>query len=252
MTLMGAMTVLAMGSLGLGKGENATPVDSGDPTWQAARVTANRLLSSGMNGKPKIISGGGTRQKIAYLTFDDGPHRGKTDQLVKTLRDLKCPAAFFVIGKMAERDPWDVMAIQQAGFVLGNHSFSHPDLSKLNDLDILAEYVACNDVIKRITGEVPRFCRPPGGRESTKVNSIAGGLGMATVNWTDDPGDYVYAHKDLPANAPRDLLSKLKRQLHPGGIILLHDGIPLTVQILPQFVGWARQQGYTFMPLGQP
>jgi len=178
--------------------------------------------------------------KTIALTFDDGPHGDKTIQLLGVLKQLDVRATFFVVGKMVDRAPWLVREEIALGNEVGNHTYDHLNLDSLTWPEIALEYKRCSDAIERAAGIRPKFCRPPGGRFDTDVLKAAEDEGMWTVLWTDDPGDFA-----LPD--PKVLVDRLDRQLKNGGILLLHDGIQETIQVLPQVVQELRKRGYRFV-----
>ncbi len=178
--------------------------------------------------------------KTIALTFDDGPHPAWTPALIALLNKLQVKATFFVVGKMVDKTPWLVRAEMAMGNEIGNHTYDHPNLDLLTTAQIQEEYRACSNAVQRATGERPKFCRPPGGRFDPDVVKAAAREGMWTVLWTDDPGDF--AKPDT-----KTLLSRIDHQMKQGGILLLHDGIPQTLHILPKLVYELRKRGYRFV-----
>lgn len=196
-------------------------------------------------GRPlnKILRGDPTKPAIA-LTFDDGPHPELTLQLLDILKEEKVKATFFVIGKMVEQHPELLKAIEAGGHTIGNHTFSHVTLTKIPLKDILTEYQANNDLIKQIIHKDVRFCRPPGGDYDPLVIQGATDCGLTTVLWTDDPGDY--------ANPGSNVIEeRTLARLSNGGIILLHDGVKETLEVLPQIIRYAKQKGFRFVTLDE-
>ena len=137
-----------------------------------------------------------------------------------------------------------VKLVNGNGFEIANHTYSHVTLTKLTDDQADTEYQATNDVLKKITGKAPRYCRPPGGDFDLNVLEAASDLGLTTVLWTDDPGDY---------NNPGDtiLLETETAKLSAGGIILLHDGSQDTVDTLAKFIDSCRRRGFQFVTLDE-
>ncbi len=178
--------------------------------------------------------------KTIALTFDDGPHPGKTEKLLRLLEQLGVKATFFVVGKMVDKAPEIVRLEALLGHEVANHTYDHPNLEILTESQIATEYQLCSNAIFRATGQHPKFCRPPGGRFDADVVKAATDQGMYTVLWTDDPGDF--ARPD-----PRVLVDRIDRQMKNGGILLLHDGIPQTLEILPALVQELRKKGYRFV-----
>lgn len=187
---------------------------------------------------------GSTSQKSLALTFDDGPHPTFTPRLLAFLKKEKVPATFFVVGKMAEKYPSLIRQIDASGHLVGNHTFSHVTLTKIPIIDIATEYRACNDLIERIIGKRPRWCRPPGGDYDKDVIDAATANGMTTVLWTDDPGDYA-----SPGNTV--ITQRTLSRLSNGGILLMHDGIEQTLKVLPQIIETAQKRGFKFVRVDQ-
>ena len=205
------------------------------------RAHANYLLSKEIN--QAIVSRGATNLKRVALTFDDGPHPGKTEPLLACLTKLNVHATFFVIGKMAVKAPYLLQEEIMQGSEVGNHTYNHIHVTSLDDAAIAGEIFSTNDVVRKFTGEPAVLFRPPGGRISWGAYRALRACGMVTVLWTDDPEDYLNPGKPNPA-FQQVLLKRLLKHIRPGGIILLHDGILDTVAILPEFIHDLRAQGY--------
>lgn len=191
----------------------------------------------------KLISHSYEPKTIA-LTFDDGPHGDRTLQLLIELKRLDVKATFFVVGKMVDKYPWLVREEFANGNEIANHTYNHLNLDRLTGAQVAAEYKNCSDAIQRAIGFRPRFCRPPGGRFDTEVLQAASDEGMWTVLWTDDPGDF--ARPD-----PKVLVERIDSQMKDGGILLLHDGIPQTLEVLPEVIRELKKRGYRFVTCSQ-
>ncbi|MEZ0321421.1 MAG: polysaccharide deacetylase family protein [Thermus sp.] len=213
------------------------------PVSFRAKERATQLLQSRMGAKAGVIYHGNPNQPLAALTFDDAPHPLFTPLLLDLLRRLEVKATFFVIGRNAEAYPYFVRDMVEAGHELGNHTYHHVRLPKLSLEEIKQELLRCNEVLATITGEVPRYFRPPGGRYSPAVIQVARELGLTTVFWTDDPGDYA-------GLAPGVLERRLEAHLRPGGIVLLHDNVVATLAVLPLFARKAKERGLVLGPVG--
>jgi len=230
---------------------NPARVRSGDPFWKYARreVYANQPQLDNREAaltadqlEKYVLRRGNRAKKLVALTFDDGPHPNYTPQLLDILRKEQVKATFFVIGHMADRYPGLVKQIAAEGHEIGNHTYSHATLTKLSSDDIETEYKANNDVIHKLTGRRIRYCRPPGGDFNLDVLRSAAAIGLTTVLWTDDPGDY-----DNPGD--QVLLQREVDKLSDGGIVLLHDGSKDTLDTLAAFLEDAKRKGYSFVSL---
>jgi peptidoglycan-N-acetylglucosamine deacetylase len=190
-----------------------------------------------------LLKGDPTEKTIA-LTFDDGPHGPVTDRLLDVLKQYHVPCTFFVVGKMAAKYPELIRRESWDGHLVENHTFTHPCLEGLTTGQVMDEYQKCNDIVKKLTGRTPKYCRPPGGDFNDSVLKAATDLNLITTLWTDDPGDY----QRLPVPT---IIQKVLTTAHPGGIILLHDGIPETIEALPTIIDTLRSRGYRFVSVNE-
>jgi peptidoglycan/xylan/chitin deacetylase (PgdA/CDA1 family) len=224
-----------------------------DPIWRAARREVERSLtdivaqdtSEKVRGirYSKLMCNPAGGNTIA-LTFDDGPHPATTQQILQILRRYGVKASFFLVGTQVEKFPNLARAEMGAGHTVGNHTFHHVCLTKIPSEYVADEIKACGDVLRNVTGIAPRFFRPPGGDYNPMVANIANRLGYTIALWTDNSGDSTSPPKDK-------LLDKALRRATPGGIILMHDGIKQTVEVLPELIETLKQRGYTFVTLDQ-
>jgi len=190
----------------------------------------------------KLIKGDPTCKMIA-LTFDDGPHPEWTLRLLDVLRQNQVKATFFVVGKMVDRYPDLIRAEISDGHQIANHTYHHLNLSNLSDEEVDQEYRMCDDSVFRATGIHMKYCRPPGGQYDHDVIKATERLGLTTVLWTDDPGDY--------AKPGDSVLEKRLNHIHNGSIVLLHDGIQQTIDILPDLIKALRKKGYRFVTVDE-
>jgi peptidoglycan-N-acetylglucosamine deacetylase len=149
-----------------------------------------------------------------------------------------------VVGKIAERNDDLLRQEYQEGHCIGNHSYHHVDLTKIPDKDVEVEWLACNEVIKSVIGITPKYCRPPGGNYDDPVIQAAMKYNLITVLWTDDPGDYAEPGKEI-------IEERVLYSIYEGGIILLHDGIQQTINILPGIIEHLQKLGYKFITIDE-
>ncbi|GHF61575.1 peptidoglycan/xylan/chitin deacetylase (PgdA/CDA1 family) [Deinococcus metalli] len=194
------------------------------------------LAGGGVRPGGLLFKGTPTQRRVA-LTFDDAPHPLYFPLVLDTLRRAGAHATFFVIGRNAEAYPYFVRDIVQAGHELGNHTYHHVRLPNLSDAQITAELQRTTDLLTRLTGQPVRFFRPPGGEYSARVLKITRNLGLTTVFWTDDPGDFQNPGVET-------VEARFARNLRPGGIILLHDNAPDGLAALPDLLKVAGEKGY--------
>ncbi len=181
---------------------------------------------------------------MVALTFDDGPHPEFTSKLLAVLDKYNVKATFFVVGKMAEKRPDLVREELAAGHEIGNHTYSHANLAKLSEAGAAAELKECEDALREITGEKAKYCRPPGGRYDRETVIAASQMGLTTVLWTDNSADYL----DL---GEKKLQRRVLSRAAPGGIILMHDGVQQTIDVLPAIIEKLRSKGYRFVTLSE-
>ncbi len=191
----------------------------------------------------KFIAGSPRRKWLA-LTFDDGPHQYFTPKLLAVLKQFNVKATFFLVGDMAERHPELVRAELAEGHEIGNHTYDHVNLTKIPTEEVATEIAACGDVLQSIAGVRPHLFRPPGGDYDDNVSEAAEALRYTTVLWTDNAGDWMSPGR-------RTIEHKVLRRVSNGGIVLMHDGIQETIDVLPQILTTLKNEGYEFVTVDE-
>lgn len=191
----------------------------------------------------KLVRGDPARREVA-LTFDDGPHPTFTPRLLTLLQQLKVPATFFLVGKKVDEAPYLVARMAHEGHEVANHTYHHLNLTKCPPELVEGEIRMANDAIRRASGIPPIFFRPPGGQYNDATIQAAQKLKMTTALWTDDPGDYAGPGEDV-------LKQRLFSHIANGAVILLHDGVPQTYDLLPELVNRLHRAGYRFVTLAE-
>lgn len=185
-----------------------------------------------------------TADPIVALTFDDGPHQGVTEQILDVLREKEVKATFFVVGRMAAQSPDLLRRMADEGHTVANHSFYHNNLTTLPPENMELEWRLCTDAIEGITGQRPRFARPPGGQYNGEVLRATRACGLRMALWTINTADYT-------GKTPEQILRRIRRNLRCGAVILLHDGPVETVAALPEIIDYIRQRGYRLVSLDE-
>lgn len=202
---------------------------------QTAVGMEETVPASGMGtGAVKDAAG---EKKMVALTFDDGPHPTYTPMLLDGLAERNVKATFFITGENAETYPELVKRMSEEGHLIGNHTYSHIQLTKGNTETFRAELVKTNEIIKGITGKEVVYVRPPYGSWDKRFETE---LNMFPVLWTIDPLDW--CSKDA-AGVQRRVLSKIKE----NAIILMHDSYPSTITAALGVVDTLQKEGYTFV-----
>jgi peptidoglycan-N-acetylglucosamine deacetylase len=215
----------------------------------AVLVLYQRPPTQAIPWKQTIVRTVPTDQKLAALTFDDGPNPKFTMELLKELDKLHVKATFFMIGKQMEKYPDIVKAVLDGGHEIGNHTFNHPpDMENLTTAQVIREIQDCDEVIQRMTGRRPVLFRPPKGLIDGTVAGIAEDEGYATILWTVSAD-----HHDAPT--PTDMMNRVVRQARPGMVILAHDGtFPIRwkdVVATPLMIKALMKQGYKFVTVSE-
>ena len=192
---------------------------------------------------------GDTNQKVLYLTFDAGYENGFTPQILDVLKKHQVPAAFFLVGNYLEQEPELVRRMTEEGHIVGNHTWSHPDMSKIQKKeDFSRELKQVEDQYREITGQdLKRYYRPPQGIYSEENLQMAKELGYRTVFWSLA---YVDWNNDAQPTA-EEAFSKLLPRTHDGAVILLHSTSQTNAAILEELIIRWKEQGYTFGTLDE-
>jgi peptidoglycan-N-acetylglucosamine deacetylase len=212
------------------------------PALWAAYTWGSYLLN------PGSIWRGRRSERLAALTFDDGPDPRHTTRVLDILVREQVTASFFLIGRRATEAPEVARRIADEGHDLGNHTWSHRSLWLCGPRETEREILMGHDAIARAAGRSPRFFRAPWGMTNLAVFPVLRRLGTPCVFWTVQP------EGQRAAAAERQLRSATER-VKPGAILDLHDadGVPgagdRTVQVLPALIAALRRDGYTLAGL---
>lgn len=186
--------------------------------------------------------------KELYLTFDNGYEQGYTGKILDVLKEKQVPAIFFVTGHYIRTEPELLKRMAQEGHLIGNHSWSHPDMSQISSERIQKELNQVKDEISALTGQQEmRYLRAPRGIFNSQSLAVSQGLGYTNVFWSVAYRDWEpkrqkgweYAYKNVMA------------QLHPGAVILLHSVSKDNTEALAKIIDDARSQGYQFKSLDE-
>lgn len=177
-----------------------------------------------------------TEKKIA-LTFDDGPHPKYTELLLDGLKERDVVATFFVTGENAQNYPDIIRREQEEGHLVGNHTYSHMQLTSRNRETFREELVKTNEILEDITGEKVSFVRPPYGSWD---KSFEKELNMFPVLWNIDPLDWCSHNADCIA-------AKVVEKAGDGDIILMHDYYETSVTAALEVVDALQKRGFQFV-----
>jgi cellulose synthase/poly-beta-1,6-N-acetylglucosamine synthase-like glycosyltransferase/spore germination protein YaaH/peptidoglycan/xylan/chitin deacetylase (PgdA/CDA1 family) len=197
---------------------------------------------------------GGNNDHKIVLTFDDGPDATWTPQILDILKQYKVPATFFVIGTFADLHPDVLRQIVADGNEIGNHTFTHPDLSVVSDRQVSMEINATQRLFEGILGRKSVLFRPPyevdmapNSPDQVKPLLFTSNMGYYTIDMQIDPKDY------LQSGVDKIVEETFSQAASSGGnVILLHDGggdRTQTIAALPMIIQGLRSQGYQFVTI---
>lgn len=185
---------------------------------------------------------------LVALTFDDGPARGVTADLVDILRTRHVPATFFMVGSRVRTAPGTARIVARAGFTIGNHTWSHPQLTRLGNRAVRHEIRTTARELRNNGIRPSTLMRPPYGAIDARVRADMHDLGLVPVLWDVDSDDW-------RGGSARQIARSILRQLRPhrSNIVLQHDGVRnsrASVAAVPLVIRTARHRGYCFARLG--
>lgn len=179
-------------------------------------------------------------KKVA-LTFDDGPNPDYTEELLAGLKERGVHATFFLLGQEVEKYPEIVKKIYEDGHTIGNHSYRHELLSKLDDSQACQQVERTNQLIYDVTGEYPMYLRPPYGDWKDHLDCATT---MIEVLWDVDPRDWATGN-------PQAVVKRVVNNVKEGDIILMHDASASSVAAALKIVDELTQRGFTFVSVGE-
>lgn len=194
-----------------------------------------------------VLSASRQSRKVA-LTFDDVPDPRFTGKVLDVLKSKHVKATFFAMGTRSLKHPDLLRRINREGHDVGNHSYSHPDFSKLRVNAVQSQIYRAEKVIDGIIGYKPKLVRPPYGEIMPEQLEWAKAHGFTVVNWDVDSADW----RQLTADR---VFKNVTRTVRPGSVILMHAGggegqsLEGTVKALPRIIDWLRAHQYEPVPL---
>lgn len=189
-----------------------------------------------------VWKGTGRDGSIA-LTFDDGPNEG-TEALLQALKSAGVKATFFVVGSQARRYPDLLRQIASSGHELACHSETHRSMTQLNTEEFIKELFGPISIIHGLTGQIPRFFRPPGGHLNAVARQTASEFGLTPVMWTTHVGPY----EGGPVAAMEQYAAA---KVHPGSVVLMHNCEPTTLKALPAMVSKFRSRNFKMVGISE-
>ena len=187
-----------------------------------------------------------TDKRVVLLTFDDGPKSADTLlPMLDTLDRYGAKAIFFVNGYRVEKNPDLLKEIHDRGHAVGNHSWDHIPLGKEKPETVRDQIGRVQDIVRELTGEAPRFFRPPHASGSEDVRRIAREFGLLYMTWSNGSLDWDLG-KVKEKDRPQAVIDNVMKQLRPGSNILMHE-LPWTAEALDGLLAAIREAGYRFV-----
>lgn len=178
--------------------------------------------------------------KMVAFTFDDGPSYN-TIKIVNTLVKYDSKATFFLVGNQVEKYAKTMDVLVKNGMDIGNHTYSHKELTKLRDKEILKEIDLTNEVIYNKTGIKPMFLRPSYGAMNKRIKKLST---MPIIVWNIDTLDWKYHN----SNKIKD---KILKYVSDGDIILMHDTYVATLNAVEMVIPELKKQGYKIVSVSE-
>ncbi|WP_123043447.1 polysaccharide deacetylase family protein [Cohnella candidum] len=199
--------------------------------------------------KPEKPAPSKKERKVLALTFDDGPDGKYTPQVLDILKEYGVKATFFVVGTQVEKNPDTMKRILKEGHDIGNHSWSHADLTKLSGQALADQIDRTQKAVEKATGGyTPDLVRAPYGSVSKPLLDYVHEKELHHVLWTVDPRDWA-------GTSVSAMRANIRKHARPGGVILLHsfggkkDALEHTIELLPIIIQDLKKAGYEFVTI---
>jgi len=224
----------------------STPTPAAPAPAPASPAPAADAKAPAPAGAPKItFSQCHVDGPYIAMTFDDGPHTQNTPRLLDMLKERHIHATFFFVGQCVADNPEIVKRIVAEGHDIGNHSWSHPQLSKMNDEAVRNELQKTEDAIVAACGQKPKLMRPPYGAFTARQRAWANGTwGYKIILWDVDPLDWKIRNSE-------HVKAEILKQTVPGSIILSHDIHKTTVDAMPETLDALLAKGFKFVTVSE-
>lgn len=183
--------------------------------------------------------------KCIALTIDAAWDDDKTPFILQTLDRYGIKATFFLCGFWAKAYPEQVKAIHASGHSIGNHSMTHPHMTKLSEQETRKEIADLDDLLESITGERTKLFRAPYGEYDDRVISSVRASGHEPIQWDIDTIDW------KPERSSQTILNTVLPKLKDGSIILCHNNGYKIEEYLPTLIETAQANGFRFVTVDE-
>lgn len=186
-------------------------------------------------------------QKRIALTFDDGPHYKYTEEILDILDEYEVKATFFTVGENAKHFPELIDREIASGHEVANHTYSHKNISSLNDSQITEEIKKCEEILGEHEGYIPSLFRPVEGYATKEDCRVIEDLGYDVILWSVDTRDWAH-------NSVNNIVNNVINNSNDGSIVLFHDfvsGQSPTPEALRKLLPELKKQGYSFVTVSE-
>ena len=184
-----------------------------------------------------------TEEKIVSISFDDGPDGELTSKLLDQLKDIGIPATFFCIGRKIKGNEGLLKRMNSEGHLIGMHSYSHSNWFDLFSPGCMRkELEISSQEVFEATGKKPLLFRPPYGVINPMLKRALHGSGLHVIGFSNRAWDTSNRNKEI-------ILARIMKNLNPGDIILLHDTVPESIEVINNLAEQTKQAGYRIVPL---
>ncbi|MBB6452650.1 peptidoglycan/xylan/chitin deacetylase (PgdA/CDA1 family) [Salirhabdus euzebyi] len=240
------MACILLGGISLSAQQDNPPqLEGGAEESERVRYPVSNIILQQRYPETIVLSGPSTDNNVA-LTFDDGPDPRFTPQILDLLKEYNVKATFFVMGARAAAYPDLVKRIIDEGHIVANHTYWHPNLVEQGDIATLErEVTRTENTLNDIIGYRTKLFRAPYGFLYNELVEKLADMNYTVVGWTVDSLDW---QELTPDRIAYNVLS----QIHPGAIILMHDGAEWegdrtnTIKSLREIIPTLKEQGFTF------
>jgi peptidoglycan-N-acetylglucosamine deacetylase len=209
--------------------------------YLAISVSMSFFIRSGYH--MKALCNAVTEEKIVSITFDDGPDIELTSTLLDQLKHLGIPATFFCIGRKIKGNEDLLKRMHSEGHLIGTHSYSHSNWFDLfSPSHMRKELENSVQAVFESTGKKPLLFRPPYGVINPMLKRALHGSGLQVIGFSNRAWDTSSRKKEI-------ILARIMKNLKPGDIILLHDTVQGTIEVIKTVVEQITQAGYRIVPL---
>lgn len=184
-----------------------------------------------------------TRKPMVALTYDDGPHRGITDEILRVLDEYNSVATFFVVGEKIEKHADILKEAIRLNCELGHHTYSHQDMSKLSEEELKHQLQKTQDVINQTVDEnyQLKLARPTFGNTSAALKNY---MEYPLILWSIDTRDWSHQNADKS-------IAEVLMHVQDGDIILMHDDYKATLEATKMIVPELIERGYQLVSVSE-